>query len=454
MNTKLLKQKILDLAIRGKLVPQDPNDEPASELLKRIRAEKEKLIAEGKIKRSKKTGDKPHYENENVPFEVPSCWEFCSVEEIFDLNPKNNVDENEIVGFIPMELVSAGFGYSHTYEKRKWSEVKKGYCHFQNGDIGIAKISPCFENRKSTIFYDLPNNAGAGTTELVILRGRQVCKEFYLYLFKTSWYINEGTKYFKGVVGQQRVHKDIFTILQIPLPPIKEQHRIVAAIEKWFLLIDELESNKADLQEIVKQTKSKVLDLAIHGKLVPQDPNDELAVELLKRINPNATICDTSHYGNLPTNWSISTMSDLCRIIDGEKQSNINRIYLDVKYLRGKSDGEYLMSGKFVPANSTVILVDGENSGEIFTTTIDGYQGSTFKILGISKEMYKPFVLYVIMSYQKQLRENKVGSAIPHLNKKLFREIVVEVPPYEEQKRIVAKIDELISFFDSILLEL
>ena len=140
MNTKLLKQKILDLAIRGKLVPQDPNDEPASELLKRIHAEKEKLIAEGKIKRSKKTGDKPHYEN--VPFEVPNSWVFCSVEEVFDLNPKNNVDDNKIVGFIPMELVSAGFGYSHTSEKRKWSEVKKGYCHFQNGDIGIAKISP------------------------------------------------------------------------------------------------------------------------------------------------------------------------------------------------------------------------------------------------------------------------------------------------------------------------
>jgi len=147
-------------------------------------------------------------------------------------------------------------------------------------------------------------------------------------------------------------------------------------------------------------------------------------------------------------------MSDLCRIIDGEKQSNINRIYLDVKYLRGKSDGEYLMSGKFVPANSTMILVDGENSGEIFTTTIDGYQGSTFKILDISKEMYKPFVLYIIMSYQKQLRENKVGSAIPHLNKKLFREIVVEVPPYEEQKRIVAGIDKLFSYLNTISADL
>ena len=230
--------------------------------------------------------------------------------------------------------------------------------------------------------------------------------------------------------------------------------RIVSEIEKWFTLIDVIDQNKVDLQEAIKTIKSKILDLSIHGKLAPQDSNDEPAVELLKRINPNAPICDTSHYGNLPTNWSISTMSDLCRIIDGEKQSNINRIYLDVKYLRGKSDGEYLMSGKFVPANSTMILVDGENSGEIFTTTIDGYQGSTFKILDISKEMYKPFVLYIIMSYQKQLRENKVGSAIPHLNKKLFREIIVGVPPYEEQKRIVAGIDKLFSYLNTISADL
>ena len=274
----------------------------------------------------------------------------------------------------------------------------------------------------------------------------------YLHCFILSGYFSQTMKVTGS--GREGLPKYNLGKMVIPIPPLNEQTHIVAEINRWFSLISDLKRNESGLNETVKVTKAKVLDLAIHGKLVPQDPNDEPAVELLKRVKPNAAICDTSHYENLPTNWSIFTMSDLCRIIDGEKQSNINRIYLDVKYLRGKSDGEYMKSGKFVPANSTMILVDGENSGEIFTTTIDGYQGSTFKILDISKEMYKPFVLYIIMSYQKQLRENKVGSAIPHLNKKLFREIVVEVPPYEEQKRIVAKIDELISFFDSILLKL
>jgi len=153
MDTKKLRQKILDLAIRGKLVPQDPNDEPASVLLERIRAEKERLIKEGKIKRSKKsTSDTPHYGND-VPFEVPESWEWCQVSDIFELNPKNDVPDDTQSGFIPMACVDDGFGYSHTFETRVWGEIRKGYSHFQNGDIGIAKISPCFENRKSTIFH-------------------------------------------------------------------------------------------------------------------------------------------------------------------------------------------------------------------------------------------------------------------------------------------------------------
>nr|WP_314684966.1 restriction endonuclease subunit S [uncultured Prevotella sp.] len=239
MDTKKLRQKILDLAIHGKLVPQDPNDEPASMLLERIRAEKERLIAEGKIKRSRKavkTSDTHHYEN--VPFEVPQGWELIALEEIFILNPKNEVDDETLAGFIPMALVDDGFCGSHSFEQELWKNIKKGFSHFQNGDIGIAKISPCFENMKSVIFNNLPNGLGAGTTELTILRGILIDVKFYLYLFKTSWYISQGTKYFKGVVGQQRVNKAIFTTLEVPLPPLAEQQRIVSEIERWSVLID------------------------------------------------------------------------------------------------------------------------------------------------------------------------------------------------------------------------
>ena len=375
-----------------------------------------------------------------------------SVSDLFLLNPKSELDDNMKVGFIPMALVEDGFSGNHFYEERTWKDVKRGYCHFQNGDIGIAKISPCFENRKSTIFKNLPNTYGAGTTELVILRPIKVYTKFYLYLFKSDWYVKEGTKYFKGVVGQQRVHKEIFTDLHIPLPPCAEQQRIVEEIEYWFALIDQIEQDKSDLQTAIRQTKSKILDLAIHGKLVPQNPNDEPASELLKRINPKAEItCDNGHYPQLPDSWTIVPMQMLCSLTDGEKLDGKGMPNLDVKYLRGERDFKTLTNGRYVAANSLLILVDGENSGEVFRTPIEGYQGSTFKQLHINENMLAEYILHVINLHRKALRENKVGSAIPHLDKKLFKAIEVPVPPYDEQIRIVTVINSMHSKLDAIM---
>ena len=386
-----------------------------------------------------------------MPFEVPEGWESVPVSDLFLLNPKSEIDDITHCGFIPMSLIEDGFSGNHLYEERIWKDIKKGYCHFRNGDIGIAKISPCFENRKSTIFENLPNGYGAGTTELVILRPIILYTKFYLYVFKSDWYVQEGTKYFKGVVGQQRVHKEIFTDLQIPLPPFAEQQRIVAEIERWFSLIDIIENEKDDLQTTIKQTKSKILNLAIHGKLVPQDPNDEPAIELLKRINPDFTPCDNGHYPQLPQSWSLAPMQTLCSLVDGEKQNGIERTSLDVKYLRGEREAKTSTSGKYVAANSLLILVDGENSGEVFRTPIEGYQGSTFKQLSINDNMNTDYVLQVIHLHRKTLRENKVGSAIPHLNKKIFRAIEVPIPPYREQQRIVDAINIAFRHLDTIM---
>lgn len=374
--------------------------------------------------------------------------------DIFLLNPKNDINDNVDGGFIPMACVCDGYSGEHTFITKQWGDIKKGFSHFQNGDIGIAKISPCFENRKSVVFSDLPNNIGSGTTELVVLRGILVNTAFYLLLIKSDWYISEGTKYFKGVVGQQRVHKDIFTTLQVPMPPLREQQKIVDSVKKWFSVIDEIENGATELETVIKQTKSKILDLAISGKLVPQDPNDEPAIELLKRINSDFKPCDNSHYGNLPENWEEIAMGEICKLYDGEKVSGPSLTYIDVKYLRGSKVGEFVTSGKYVPQGSSLILVDGENSGEVFTTPIDGYQGSTFKILGITEYLDKEYVLLLIKRSQKLLRENKVGSAIPHLNKKMFKELIVPVPPLAEQKRIVATVDMLFYKLDMITAEL
>ena len=239
--------------------------------------------------------------------------------------------------------------------------------------------------------------------------------------------------------------------LALPLPPLQEQSRIVESIEHWLSLVDCIEESNNNLQEAIRQTKSKILDLAIHGKLVPQDPTDEPAAELLKCINPKAEItCDNGHYQKLPERWVITPMQTLCALVDGEKQNGIERINLDVKYLRGEREAKVLTSGKYTAAKTLLILVDGENSGEVFRAPVDGYQGSTFKQLPIHEEMYTDYVLQVINLHRKTLRENKVGSAIPHLNKKLFKAINVPIPPYEEQKRIVNAINKTFTILDTI----
>ena len=245
--------------------------------------------------------------------------------------------------------------------------------------------------------------------------------------------------------------RELLLSMFFPFPPYNEQQRIVDEIQHCFSLIDIIENDKVNLQNTIKQAKAKVLDLAIHGKLVPQDPNDEPAIELLKRINPNAEIVtDNGHYQKLPFGWAIAPMQTLCSLTDGEKQSGIDRINLDVKYLRGERGARTLNMGKYITANSLLMLVDGENSGEVFRTPKEGYQGSTFKLLNINRELYPEFVLQVINLHRKALRENKVGSAIPHLNKKLFKAIEVPIPPYEEQTRIVNAINKTFTILDAI----
>lgn len=452
MDTKKLRQKILDLAIHGKLVPQDPNDEPASVLLERIKVEKEQLIKEGKIKRSRKsakTSDTPHYEQ--VKLEVPNSWYMVSVSDLFLLNPKSELDDNMKVGFIPMALVEDGFSGNHFYEERTWKDVKRGYCHFQNGDIGIAKISPCFENRKSTIFKNLPNTYGAGTTELVILRPIKVYTKFYLYLFKSDWYVKEGTKYFKGVVGQQRVHKEIFTDLHIPLPPFAEQQRIVEEIEYWFALIDQIEQDKSDLQTAIRQTKSKILDLAIHGKLVLQNPNDEPASELLKRINPKAEItCDNGHYPQLPDGWCKCRLED---IVEYEQPQAyiVNSTDYDDRYLTpvltaGKSFViGYTNETEGIYQNTPCIIFDDFTTDSKLVDFPFKVKSSAMKILKVADDIEIEYVA-MFMNITRLIGDTHKRYWISEYSK-----LCIPIPPKDEQKRIINAANAMFEKLDAIM---
>ena len=400
----------------------------------------------------------PHYEN--VPVEVPEGWQSVPVSELFCLNPKSEITDATSVGFIPMACVNDGFSGNHQFEERIWKEVKKGYCHFQNGDIGIAKISPCFENLKSTIFQNLPNNYGAGTTELVILRPLNIHAKFYLYLFKSQWYISEGTKYFKGVVGQQRVHKGIFTDLQIPLPPLAEQYRIVAEIEKWFALIDQIEQGKTGLQTIVMQTKSKILDLAIHGKLVPQDPNDEPAFELLKRINPDFTPCDNGHYTQLPKGWTTIKVGDVAIYTNGRAFKPEDWMHEGLPIIRIQNLNDNSASynrtpktyeSKYLIHNGDLLFAWAASLGTYIWNGGKAWLNQHIFKVDPYPFIEKQYLYHVFKAMITEFYTQSHGSGMVHITKKQFENIKLLLPPLEEQKRIVQTLEQISTKLDVIM---
>ncbi|UTC91612.1 restriction endonuclease subunit S [Treponema denticola] len=256
---KQAKSKILDLAIRGKLVPQDPADEPARVMLEKLRAEKEAKIVAGEIKRGKNDSyiyknstDNCYYEKFEgaeeqieIPFDLPEGWCWQKISSICEINPKNKLDNTLEISFVPMTLIDSEFNNNFTYELQRWETVKSGFSHFADNDIGIAKITPCFENRKSVIFKNLKNKYGAGTTELHILRtnNEYIFNEYVFWFIKTDTFIKEGINNFTGAVGQQRIGKEFIAETLIPIPPLNEQIKICRTINKLMKKLDEISLN-------------------------------------------------------------------------------------------------------------------------------------------------------------------------------------------------------------------
>ena len=225
MTAKQLTDSILQMAIQGKLVPQDPNDEPASVLLEHIREEKKRMVKEKSLKKTALA--ETEINADDIPFDIPESWVWTTVSNIFTINPKVNGEDDDNAAFIPMEKIDAGYSSSFTYEVKKWKVIKSSYTNFANGDVAFAKITPCFQNRKSVIFCNLPNGIGAGTTELKVLRqyGETIDRKYLLYFLKSPYFINEAK--FKGTANQQRIVIGYLENKYFPLPPLTEQHRIV-----------------------------------------------------------------------------------------------------------------------------------------------------------------------------------------------------------------------------------
>ena len=495
MNGKQLKNSILQWAIQGKLVPQDPNDEPASVLLERIREEKTRLVKEKKIKKDKNESiifrgdDNSHYEkfadgtvkciDDEIPFEIPLSWCWVRFGSLVIHNPQVTADDETNAAFMPMTLIDAGYGSSYTYETQKWGTIKTGFTKIATGDIAYAKITPCFQNRKSFILGEVPGGVAAATTELNVIRTyADTLDEWYiLYFLKSEYFIKEAR--YKGTAGQQRVLSDYVQSKLVPLPPLNEQKRIVQKMQEALPIVRTYGKSQEALDklnaEIYDKLKKSVLQEAIQGKLVPQCPNDEPASVLLERIRTEKTKLfkecklkkkdlvdsvifkgdDNKYYETIngittpiesvfdyPDSWEVMRLHSICLLSDGVKKTG-PQVCLDAKYLRGKASATLLLQGKFVKKGDNIILVDGENSGEVFTVPIDGYMGSTFKQLWISRCLYLPYILAFIRYYKDELRNSKKGAAIPHLNKEIFYNLLIGIPPYEEQIRIVESVEQL-----------
>ena len=428
----------------------------------------EKMFATGEVKCI----------DEEVPFEVPQGWEWCRVSSLFQINPKVVAEDNTSAAFIPMEAISAGYGSEFRYYEKEWGEIKSGYTAFADNDIAFAKITPCFQNRKSAIFEGLPNGIGAGTTELKILRtyGETINRWFVLYFLESPYFIDEAT--FKGTANQQRIIVGYLENKLFPLPPLAEQVRIVDKIGLVMPIIDKYSKSQELLDkmnvELNECLKKSVLQEAIQGKLVPQIAEEGTAHELLEQIKAEKQKLvkegklkksalassvifrgdDNKYYEQIggevteielpldfPSSWSLARLNAVCQLTDGLKTTG-KQCLLDAKYLRGKSSETIVEQGKLVYKGDNIMLVDGENSGEVFIVPQDGYMGSTFKQLWISSSMYEPYVLAFIQFYKGTLRNSKKGAAIPHLNKELFYGLIIGIPPLQEQRRLVQKLEQ------------
>ncbi len=412
----------------------------------------EKFIATGEVKCI----------DEEIPFEIPKGWEWCRLKHMCSMQAGKNISASEIYDeksvLHPYRCVGGNGlrGFTNTFN----AEGHFAIIGRQGALCGCLNI-------ESGKFY--------ATEHAVVVNGFGIIPSLFIYYFFTALNLNQ----YATATAQPGLAVSNIVEVFIPLPPLPEQLRIVSKIEKLLPLVKTYEQAQNGLNELNaslnEQLRKSILQEAIQGKLVPQIAEEGTAEKLLTEIREekerlikegklkksaladsiiykgddnkyyeriNGQIIEIELPFEYPNNWSVLRLKDICQLIDGEKR-NGKDICLDAKYLRGKSSATIVEKGKFVYAGDNIILVDGENSGEVFTVPQDGYVGSTFKQLWLSSAMWKPYILAFILFYKEELRNSKRGAAIPHLNKELFYNLLIGIPPLAEQQRIAERVNEL-----------
>ena len=387
--------------------------------------------------------DTPHYEN--VPFEVPESWVWTTLGEVGTWQSGGTPSRSNKTyygGNIPWlktgdlnDGLISDIPESITEEAVANSSAKIN----PTGSVLIAMYGATIGKLGILTFPATTNQACCACIEFNAIIQLYL---FYFLLSQRNEFIAKG-----GGGAQPNISKEIIVNTFIPLPPLSEQQHIVMEIEKWFALIDQIEQSKVNLQTIIKQTKSKILDLAIHGKLVPQDPNDEPAIELLKRINPDFTPCDNGHYTQLPEGWAICKMKQITSITNGKSQKNVET--LNGIYPIYGSGGVIGRANQYLCiAGSTIIGRKGTINNPIFVEEHFWNVDTAFG-LKANDAILDKYLYYFCLSFDFSKLDK--STAMPSLTKTSIGNVLIPIPPYKEQERIVAKIDMVLDTMNEIL---
>ena len=454
MDTKQLRQKILDLAIRGKLVPQDPNDEPASVLLERVKAEKERLIAEGKIKRSKKSAassDKPHY----ADWDLPSGWEWCVVDDFAYVaagsTPSKDAFVETGIPYIKMYNLrnqQIDFDFRPQYIKEDVHNGKLKRSQTEIGDLIMNIVGPPL-GKLAIIPDSLPQSNFNQAAVLIrpLLHKKIIVKYLFYYLSQMSEINSISTK---GSAGQVNISLTQSQNMRIALPPLQEQQRIVNEIEHLWKCLGHVDEEARNLNNAVERIKTKLLELAIMGKLVAQDPADEPAVDLLKRLNPNAVVsADTSHYQHLPQGWCVCKLEDIVDYEQPQRYIVESTEYNDAYKTPVLTAGKSFVIGHTNETEGVfdkvpVIIFDDFTTDSKYVDFSFKVKSSAMKILHVKSGVNIKYV-YFFMSITRLVGKTHKRYWISEYSK-----LVIPLPPYNEQCRIVDAIERINNRIDDI----
>lgn len=379
------------------------------------------------------------------PYKVPGNWVWCRLGSVYSINPKNKADDKLIAAFIPMEKISAGMISDYSYEEQEWCKAKKGHTQFADGDIAFAKISPCFENRKSMILNSLPNGIGGGTTELVILRNNKISQRYTFWIVSDERFIRGGVQTYSGTVGQQRINMDYVRTYPFPLPPLAEQQRIVERIEELFAKLDEA---KEKLQEVIDSfavRKAAILHKAFTGELTKKWREDNGVSDDSWEERSIKEICKSLKYGTAKKSIE---HGDVVVLRMGNLQ-NGEIDWMNLAYTSDKDDIEkYLLKPGDVLFNRTN-SPDLVGKTSIYRGEIPAiYAGYLIKLDYDKKIIVGDYFNYYLNSpkakeYYMQVKTDGVSQS--NINAKKIGEFKVPLPTLPEQHEIVRRIDSLLA---------